>query len=352
MSSLWQIRSFVILFASLQRRLNDRPTAQPPRRFLHTLTQALVRLPIGLPISLGLALGGVALSSSGAIAQTWHPVYDGSQQPNGILFGVSGMAAIEGLSDATQDQVELLIDHDNKNEDSGRFAIVQWQGHHANYIPLNWASDLPLPIDLEALTAIPGGDNLFVAMASNGDLYKIHLDYAGRNIHVLGTGKLPPLPDGSNLEGLALTRSHDQLIALWGHRGLDAEPGQLYWGAFDPETLTVTEELGSIAITVPHAQGNLRHISDITVTPAQQIIISSAIDGGNDGPFASIVYEIGTIGSDPDTQAPTVSLYENFISLASSDRYKIEAITLDPLRVSPALILGTDDENLGSMIGR
>jgi hypothetical protein len=290
----------------------------------------------------------VSLAAPG-LAQTWTPAYDGHSEPNGLLYGISGMAVLEEASDYQSDHIELLVVHDNKNDDSGRFSLVSW--HHGTIAlePVAWASDLPLPIDLEGLSPIPGDDRL-IALESDGEFYRVAFDRAAMAVTVSDRGVVPPLPEGSNLESIALTNLADQTLVVWAHRGQDDDPAILYWGTIDLETLAITP-IGSQPITVPAPVGNVRHISDLTVTATGQVFIASATDNGNDGPFESIVYEIGLFGFDNDTM-PTFTPYENFIELGRGDGYKVEAIVRDPLRANPAVLLGTDDENFGSAIGR
>ena len=284
-----------------------------------------------------------------SFAQTWAEVYDGRSEPDGILHGISGMVVLDDASDYLADRFELLVVHDNKQDDSGRFSVVRWDGGAIATEPVAWASDLPLPLDLEGLSPIPGEDRL-IALESDGEFYRVAFDRAAMAVTVSDRGVVPALPEGSNLESIALAEVEGQTLIVWAHRGEADDPGVLYWGTIDLDSLAITP-IGSQPITVPAPIGNVRHISDLTVTSTGQVFIASATDNGNDGPFESIAYEIGFFGLD-DTEMLAFTSYPEFIELGRGDGYKVEAIVRDPLRANPAILLGTDDENFGSAIGR
>lgn len=294
-------------------------------------------------------LSAIVSLAAPSVAQTWTPAYDGRSEPDGLSNGVSGMAVLDDASDYLSNRIELLVVHDNKSDDTGRFSLVRWEDGTIATEPVAWASDLPLPIDLEGLSAIPGDDRL-IAIESDGEFYRVAFDRAAMAVTVSDRSAVPPLPEGSNLESIALADLAGQMLIVWAHRGQDDDPAILYWGTINLDSLAITP-IGSQPVTVPAPVGNVRHISDLTVTATGQVFISSATDNGNDGPFESIAYEIGLFGID-DNDMPTFTPYSNFIELGHGDGYKIEAIVRDPLRANPAVLLGTDDENFGSAIGR
>lgn len=296
-----------------------------------------------------LTLSTLVIFANPSLAQTWTAVYDGRSEPDGILRGISGMVVLEEASDHLTDRFELLVVHDTKQENSERFSVVRWDNGSIGLEPVTWASDLPLPVDLEGLSPIPGDDQ-FIALESDGEFYRLAFDRAAMAVMVSDRGVLPDLPAGSNLESIALAEFDGQTLIAWAHRGQDEDPGVLYWGTIDLETLTITP-IGSQPITVPAPVGNVRHISDVTITSSGQVFIAAATDNGDTGPFESIAYEIGLFSRD-DNDVLTFVPYRKFIELGRGNGYKIEAIVRDPLRANPAILMGTDDENLGSAIGR
>ncbi|MEH2082179.1 MAG: hypothetical protein V7K89_20040, partial [Nostoc sp.] len=104
---------------------------------------------------------------------------------------------------------------------------------------------------------------------------------------------------------------------------------------------------GSANLKVPFPSGNVRHISDIKVDPVGIVYITSASDAGDDGPFQSAVYVAGYLGF----RGNKIVWRQNsqFVPLYRSDYHKIEGMELVP-GAEGGVIVGTDDENLGSYV--
>jgi len=271
-------------------------------------------------------------------AQLWRPVR------GNILFGISGMA----LLDQQEDVTSFLIVHDNKGVGEGRLAMIRLteEKQAPEYVPINW-STLPLPVDLEALTAVPGQSQpTFMALTSSGVVYHFRLSNNHQNVLVLNVFNLPNLPEGTNLEGFALQHIEDKLLAVWAHRGNKEEPGILYWGVLDLKTNEITPQ-GSAPLTVPFPGSNVRHISDLKIDSAGIVYISSASDNGNNGPFQSAVYVAGGLS----LQDNRIVFHQNqaLVPIYRLNYHKVEAIELVPGKAG-GIMLGTDDENMGSSV--
>ncbi|WP_017655673.1 hypothetical protein [Fortiea contorta] len=268
-------------------------------------------------------------------AQEWRPVR------GGILYGISGMALVEQKNNS----LDFLIVHDNKKKDEERLAIIQLQGKQSlKYSPVKWQNNAELPIDLEALTPVPGKKS-FIAVTSAGNAYEIKL-IASNNILVLQKFDLPKIPQGSNFEAFSLQNIDNKLVAVWAHRGEGKQPAIIYWGILDLDKAKITQ-VNSANLTVPFPSGNVRHISDLKVDETGVIFISAASDDGNDGPFKSAVYVAGYVGF----RNNKLALQQNsqLVPLYRSNAHKIEALELVP-GAGGGVILGTDDENLGSYV--
>jgi hypothetical protein len=285
-----------------------------------------------------LIVGALLLLSEQALAQSWRPVR------GGITFGISGMALLSQQSGFR----DFLIVHDNKQKNQGRLAIISIKGQNQpEYFPIDWPSNTELPIDLEALTSIPGKiDSRFIALSSAGQAYEIKIDPTDKTISVLQVFELPGIPPGSNFEAFALQNIQGQLVAVWAHRGAGKEPATIYWGVLDLVKYQITPA-GSAQLTVPFPSGNVRHISDLKVDPAGIMYISSASDTGDDGPFESAVYVAGYL----NLQGNKVLWRHNprLVPLHRFRYHKIEAIELVP-GADGGVVVGTDDENLGSSV--
>ncbi|MBH8565281.1 hypothetical protein I8748_24380 [Nostoc sp. CENA67] len=282
-------------------------------------------------------LGILLFISQQAGAKDWYPVR------GGINFGISGISLLEQQSNCQ----DFLIVHDNK-KNQGRLAIISIKDKNkVEYFPLNWQINTELPVDLEAITSVPGKTNsTFIALSSSGKAYYIKLERANQTISVISEFNLPGIIEGSNFEAFGLQDIDGKLVAIWAHRGDGQQPARVYWGVLDLVKFQV-KLIGSANLKVPFPSGNVRHISDIKVDSVGIVYMSSANDAGDDGPFQSALYVAGYLG-----------LYGNrivwrqnpqFVPLYRSDFHKIEGIELIPGNEG-GVIVGTDDENFGAYV--
>jgi hypothetical protein len=269
-------------------------------------------------------------------AYDWRPVR------GGILYGISGMALVQEQDNS----LDFLIVHDNKKKDEDRLAIISIKGKkQPKYSPVKWQDNTELPIDLESLTSIPDKKS-FIALSSAGKAYEIKLDASKNNISVIQKFDLPKIPQGSNFEAFALQNIDSKLVAIWAHRGEAEQSAIIYWGVLDLDKSQITQ-VDSANLSVPFPSGNVRHISDLKIDTTGIIFISSASDSGNDGPFQSAVYVIGSV----EFRNNKLALQQNtqLVPLYRSNYHKIEGLELVP-GAEGGVILGTDDENLGSYV--
>mgnify|MGYP005842075199 CR=1 FL=1 len=252
-----------------------------------------------------------------------------------IRYGISGLAVIRHAPDRT----ELLAVHDNKKPGEPRLAVITVAADGVDYRPVAWPTGTPEPIDLEAVAAVPGREGSFVALASEGRAY--HLAIAGDQVAVVGEFALPATVNKPNYEGLALLPLGDALYVVWGHRGSDKHPGRLNWATLDLAKGKVGEPAGA-DIRVPWPTAEVRHISDLRLDGNATVWVTAASDPGDDGPYTSAVYAIGSLAG--GKFAPNPSPVRLGIV-----RRKIEAMELVP-GPRGGVILGTDDENAGGWL--
>ncbi len=288
-------------------------------------------------ISLGIVLAFVMMPQPG-LSQQWRPVR------GGIAFGISGMSLVDQQSDSRS----FLVVHDNKDKKSGRLAIITIKGEESpQYFPVSWSSETPLPIDMESITAVPGGSELsYMAAASAGKVYHFRLGASKQNVSILKVFDFPNIAKGSNFEGFALQKITGQLLVVWAHRGQDKDPAVLYWGRLDLNTYQISQ-VASTQLKVPWPVSAVRHISDLKVDPAGVLFISSAADNGDDGPFESAVYVAGAFGI--GKQQITFQQNSQLVPLYRFKYNKVEAIELVPGQTGGA-IFGSDDENMGGSV--
>jgi hypothetical protein len=242
----------------------------------------------------------------------------------GITQGVSGAAPAASSG--------WVLVRDNKAAGQNRVALLSTAGV---VTPLSWPGTAPQ--DLEAITAVPGQAGRFAVVTSAG---------AGRIVTVSGTtlsvGRSFTLPVGRDQnEGFSLVVLAGTTVAVWGNRGASATPGRVYAATFTVST----GAFGAVVqgrVAVPYPTGNVRHVSDLAVV-AGRIVVSSASDPGDNGPFDSAVYDVGGVSLASGRARIALSTPT---SLGAFPGHKVEAIAC---RGSSG-ILGTDDENLGGWI--
>jgi hypothetical protein len=272
-------------------------------------------------------------------AQTnqWRPV-SGARHDN-----ISGMALLEHIGRKTS----FLIVNDNKKPEQNHAAIITVEADGApQYAPLKWLGD-NIGVDFEAVSSVPDAPNNFMAFTSAGRVFHIEINRADNSVKVIKSFDVPQIPANSDFEGFALQKIGGVLLAVWADRGLDMKPAQLFWSRFDLKNYSF-EKVESAFVKVPYPIGNTRHISDLKVNETGAIFISSASDPGNDGPFSSAFYYLGTFNFS-NNQHIEFKQNQTLTRLFRFDYHKVEAIEFVP-GADRGIAFGTDDENLGAAV--
>ena len=242
----------------------------------------------------------------------------------GITQGISGLTAAPGGG--------WVVVRDNKLAGQNRVALL---GDDLSLTPLTWPGTAPQ--DVEAVDAVPNQPGRY-ALVTSGGAGRV-FDVTGTTLRVVGSFTLPI---GRNqVEGLALTTIGTRTVAVWGNRGSSTQPGRLFAATFDVGAGT----FGAVArgpVTVPYPTTSVRHISDTEIL-AGRIVISSASDPGNQGPFASAIYDVGTVTYSGGRARLGLVAPQ---SLATYDGHKVEGIGC----AGSSGLLGTDDESLGGFV--
>ncbi|MFE0426650.1 hypothetical protein [Streptomyces sp. NPDC058953] len=286
----------------------------------------------------------VAAAVALVCAASWPATADDGWVPTGpgITSGVSGIATAASGADPG----DLLVVHDNKRTGQPRVSRVRIAADgSAEALPLRW--DGPrLPVDLEALSDVPGRPGEFVALESSGRGY--HLRLRDRSVGVVREFTVPGVVTGDNYESFALARRGGRLVALWAHRGQDADPGSVRLARLEWETLRFGPPR-AVDVTVPYPAERVRHISDADVTYSGRLVTSAASDPGDDGPFRSAVYDLGRIVIGAAGE-PVLERRARPLRLGVFGGHKVEAVAC--VSDAPRTVLGTDDENLGGWVRR
>lgn len=267
-------------------------------------------------------------------AQQWRPV-NGSRQSN-----ISGMALVEHRGPHTA----FLVVHDNKKKEQVHAGLLTIDGGDApRYTPLQWKGS-NTPVDLEAVTAIPGFSGQFVAFAADGGVFQVKFDAGKSALELIRSTRVPMMPSEPDFEGFAIQKINGKMIAVWAERGATEKPATLFWSNFDLATGNFSN-VKFTSLTVPYPATNVRHVSDIKVDTSGAVFVTSASDPGNDGPFSSAFYFAGSFSAESLVFNRPIT----YTRLYSFDYHKVEAFELVP-GADGGVAFGTDDENLGASV--
>lgn len=257
-----------------------------------------------------------------------------------MLYGISGMALVS----QTPDERRLLITHDNKKRGEPRLAIISLRSQEpVEYTPLTWDWDND-QVDIESLSRVPEEANTFVALASRGIAFYIRLNEADKRVETISKFKLPETSDQSNFEGVCVQKIDKKLVLVWGHRGQDEIAGAIFWGELDLLKGKVHHPKWE-KVKMPWPGKGIRHISDLKIDESGTLVIASASDQGDDGPFDSAIYLAGVFSLKDNEVSLKLSLSPTRIHAFKG--HKVEGIELTP---NGGMVFGTDDENFGGWV--
>lgn len=208
-------------------------------------------------------------------------------------------------------------------------------------IPVDWPAPDGTSNDLEAVAAVPGTDSFLVVESSFREGRYGRIVQISADGEVLKSGHLPA--DVENIEGVAVARAGGGLVFFFGERG----SGTIRWADLDlsgPEIRL--DEKSSVRFQVADPPGNgHREISTLEIDAAGHLYTASTVDPGDQGPFQSVVWEIGQVGDGEVTLLPTPR------RIADVPDSKVEALVFCPgANGEMQLFLGTDDEDFGGSI--
>jgi len=322
----------------------------------------MLKLTFKVTLSIGLFL----ISYVSVSAQQWITVKSESR------FNFSGMAFVEQNETrktfiVVHDNKDQLIDAPNKNKtDRAGLLIVENGALRPKYEKLKWigadGTENSLPVDLEAISAIPDQPNRFLAGVGNpnaaeekGRVYYIELSTDRKSVRVIKSFKRPTATDDRDFEGLAVQKIGGILIGFWTDRGKNEKPATLFWGAINLEKGSLNS-LGEVAVKTPspdladfaaYPSAQTRSIADLKIDISGGAFVTSVVDGEDDGPFASAFYYIGSFSK--QTSGVSFSLSPSPIKLYQFKNYKTEAFEFVPGKTG-GVIFGTDDEDFGAAI--
>lgn len=253
-------------------------------------------------------------------------------------MAISGIAVLD---------THYVVIHDNKKPNQPRIATVKIRGKKLVYKPIPWCEG-EAPLDIESIVQFPERSREYFAAASNGMVYHIRLADNASGCQLLEKISIPDWTSPLNLEGLAIYKLNGINWLIWSDRGGDDRSGSVYWAK-----LIKNEKqeyaLGGVfqaKVTVPYPiASDKRHISDLYVDKRNgALMVSSASDPGDDGPFDSALYFIGRFKPEPNGEDIVLQQDQPPLLLHHFNGHKVEGFTFD---AKGSLIVTTDDENGG-----
>ncbi len=205
--------------------------------------------------------------------------------------------------------------------------------------------------DLESVSRIPGGKAFLLAESGQGgeDARRIFLATYSNGTLNIESQIIWPVPV-ENVEATEVCRVGRQLVFLYAERAEGHAATKLRWAtlSLNPLEFGTFNELTYEGID-PVGK-NARPIVALAVDGDGFIYSASAYDPGtDDGPFRSVVRQIGKVIADQNGN-PRVELHEGR-RLATLDGLKVESIAVrESSEGGKEIYVGTDDENYGGII--
>lgn len=273
------------------------------------------------------------------------------------LPGISGMAP---MSDG---RYLIVMDTKAYSQDLrfGAVDAVAEGGTRFSPMPvLGWEAVGGLSNDLEALCALPGRNDEFLAAESSyrdADYGRVlHLRVRDGAIELLHAMKLPTErsngKDDMGYEGLACRRIGEgrYLLALGERGGSQVRPrGSLRFGEFDAAAGTLNWQAQETELHAPGSWLSVpphRDIADLYVDGAGTLWAVAASDPDDYGPFRSLVWTPGRMGTGLDR--PFLTEHADRGPRWIVDGFKVEALSSPDRRIPKGVLsIGSEDEKLG-----
>jgi hypothetical protein len=275
-----------------------------------------------VPTAAILVLSGSLVAGSGAPAGA-------SVGPSWVQVGAGSLNNISGMAPAASGWVVI---RDNKLAGQNRISLLD---DNAKATALTWPG--PLPADLESVDRVPGRADAFAAVTSAGKGTIVEI--SGTTVSIDRSFVLPNAQSG--VEAFALATAGTATVAVWATRGSTTAPAKVSAATFTPST-GVFGKVVTGKVSVPYPTTAVRQVSDVKIV-AGRLVISSASDPGNSGPFTSALYDVGRVSV---TGGKAVLALAAPVSLGQFPGHKVEAIACS----GSTGMLGSDDEKNGAWV--
>ena len=252
---------------------------------------------------------------------------------------ISGLAAFSRNHSVAVKDTKL-------EDDSKRVLLLNNNSGQARDLEVDW-SKTGRARDLEAITPGQGqGNFLAVEGSSFGDnrarLFELSMNSKGGEAQ-----KAHVLPDfGQEVEGLvALPREDGSQTVLFGGRGDENGQSTIFWGSLSESGLNFTPEgLKGQKVDSPDLGPGQRSIADLAVDKNGKLWGTAAVDNGDEGPFDSQLYQLGSVTNEPNRPFQVSS--NSGVNLPGT---KAEAVAFTS---DGQFLVGSDNESFGGRFER
>ena len=238
------------------------------------------------------------------------------------------------ISGVAQFNNGYIVVHDNKRKDQPRVSFINKNNEIKQ---ITWPKN-KLPFDLEGVGRLPGFEDQFIMMESSGICYRVFIEPIHYSITIINVFKLPNIKNYMNLEGLSIFEVDSKYIIVYGDRGSMIRQSVLLIARYDP-SIDFVSDIETYTINLPEPKQHKRNIADLTIDDRNILWTSATSDPGDNGPFETMLYEIGEFNLAGD-----FTPYKIDKPLFSFPGQKVEAMVFE----EPYIILMTDNENFGA----
>jgi hypothetical protein len=218
-------------------------------------------------------------------------------------------------------------------------------------VALNFPGPGGASSDMESICSMPGGKEfLFVESGQEGEQYR-RIFYAEYDNGALTISSYIDWPvEIVNVEGTEVCLVGEKLVFLYAERAEGSSTTKIRWAELSVSPLGFGDFEEVTYVTVDPYGPGARPIVAMDIDSNGFIYIVSAYDSGSDdGPYRSVVWQIGKITADDDGN-PSVELGINN-RLGNLDGLKVESIAIRELAAdSIQIFIGTDDEHFGGIM--
>lgn len=205
--------------------------------------------------------------------------------------------------------------------------------------------------DLESASRLPAGEGFLLAESGQGGRKARRIFHAVyRDGRVTLDAQVPWPVSVENVEASEVVQVGQQLLFLYAERADGRGETMLRWAPMSLNPLQFGAFREVVYRGVDPVGDGARPIVALAADADGVLYSASSFDSGNDGgPFRSVVWRIGRIGTDADGQ-PQVDLRAPR-RLATLDGLKVESLAVrESSEGGRQLYIGTDDEDFGGIL--